>query len=147
TSSGLPVARNSSMRSRRVISDELVIGVAVVKSARVRSLVKAAADTRHFLLRLQLRCYSVPVSDSVTAPMDPRQLEALAKRLAENANDTDALNTAYAHGQTDPRGYAVFLEKTGAAALDPATGAHWYCEAATVWTASLSDVHRAERAL
>lgn len=79
--------------------------------------------------------------------MDPRLLETLAKRLGENANDTEALNAAYEHGQTDPRGYAVFLEKAGAASLDPTSGAHWYCEAANVWTASLSDNHRAERAL
>lgn len=79
--------------------------------------------------------------------MDPRELEVLAKRLGENANDTEALNTAYAHGQTDPRGYAVFLEKAGAASTDPAMGAHWLCEAANVWTASLNDAHRAERAL
>jgi len=79
--------------------------------------------------------------------MDPRELEALAKRLGENANDTEALNAAYAHGQADPRGYAVFLEKAGASSVEPASGAHWYCEAANVWTASLNDAHRAERAL
>ncbi len=79
--------------------------------------------------------------------MDPRELEALAKRLGDNANDTEALNAAYAHGQQDPRGYAVFLEKAAANSVEPAMGAHWYCEAATVWTASLNDAHRAERAL
>lgn len=79
--------------------------------------------------------------------MDPRELEVLAKRLGENANDTEALNAAYAHGQQDPRGYAVFLEKAGAYSGDPSMGAHWFCEAATVWTASLNDAHRAERAL
>ncbi len=79
--------------------------------------------------------------------MDPRELEALAKRLGENANDTEALNAAYAHGQQDPRGYAVFLEKAGGASVDAASGAHWFCEAATVWTTSLNDAHRAERAL
>ncbi len=79
--------------------------------------------------------------------MDPREIEALAKRLGENATDTEALNAAYAHGQSDPRGYAVFLEKAGAASVDPASGAHWYCEAANVWTTSLNDAHRAERAL
>jgi len=79
--------------------------------------------------------------------MDPRQLEALAHRLADNANDTEALNAAYAYGQTDPRAYATFLEKTAAATPDGATGAHWYCESANVWLTSLSDAHRAERAL
>lgn len=79
--------------------------------------------------------------------MDPRQLEALAQRLADNANDTEALNAAYAYGQTDPRAYATFLEKTAAATPDGSTGAHWYCESANVWLASLADAHRAERAL
>ena len=79
--------------------------------------------------------------------MDPRELEALARRLGENPNDTEALNAAYAHGQQDPRSYAVFLERAGAQSLDAPTGAHWFCEAATVWTASLGDAHRAERAL
>lgn len=79
--------------------------------------------------------------------MDPRQLEALAKRLGENPADGEALQAAYSHGQTDPRGYAVFLEKAGAASTDAASGAHWFCEAATVWTTSLNDPHRAARAL
>lgn len=79
--------------------------------------------------------------------MDPRELEALAVRLGENANDTEALNAAYTYGMQDPRSYAVFLEKAGAASPDPTMGAHWFCEAANVWTASLNDAHRAERAL
>ncbi|MCH2111048.1 MAG: hypothetical protein MK135_17150, partial [Polyangiaceae bacterium] len=79
--------------------------------------------------------------------MDPRQLEALALRLGQDANDAEALNAAYEHGQTDPRGYAVFLEKAAQHSVDPAMGAHWYCEAANVWTASLNDAARAARAL
>ncbi|HSC87209.1 MAG TPA: hypothetical protein VLC09_08065, partial [Polyangiaceae bacterium] len=79
--------------------------------------------------------------------MDAQQLEALAQRLAANPADGEALQLAYGHGQTDPRGYAVFLEKAGALSPEPSNGAHWYCEAATVWTASLDDSHRAARAL
>lgn len=79
--------------------------------------------------------------------MDPRQLEALAQRLAQNPGDTEALNAAYTHGQTDPRGYAIFLEKTAAASAEAAYAAHWFVEAANVWTASLGDAHRAVRAL
>ena len=79
--------------------------------------------------------------------MDPRQLDALAQRLAQNPQDTEALNAAYQHGQTDPRGYAVFLEKVAAASTDPLYAAHWFSEAANVWTASLSDAPRAARSL
>ncbi len=79
--------------------------------------------------------------------MDPRQLDALAQRLAQNPQDTEALNAAYQHGQADPRGYAVFLEKVAAASTDPLYAAHWFSEAANVWTASLGDAHRAARSL
>ena len=79
--------------------------------------------------------------------MDPRQLEVLAKRLGQNPGDAEALNEAYSHGQTDPRGYAVFLEKAGASSVEPENAAHWYVEAAHVWLSSLSDAHRAVRAL
>jgi len=79
--------------------------------------------------------------------MDPRLLETLAKRLGENPNDTEALNVAYEQGQSDPRSYAVFLEKAGAASIDPVFAAHWLNEAATVWSVSLGDQHRAARTL
>ncbi len=79
--------------------------------------------------------------------MDPRQLDALAQRLAQNPQDSEALNAAYQHGQTDPRGYAVFLEKVAAASTDPLYAAHWFSEAANVWTTSLNDAHRAARVL
>jgi len=79
--------------------------------------------------------------------MDPRLLETLAKRLGENPNDTEALNVAYEQGQSDPRSYAVFLEKAGAASTDPVYAAHWLNEAATVWSVSLGDQHRAARTL
>ena len=78
--------------------------------------------------------------------MDPR-LDALAQRLAQNPQDAEALNAAYQHGQTDPRGYAMFLEKVAKDSRDPVYAAHWFSEAATVWTASLNDLHRAARAL
>jgi len=79
--------------------------------------------------------------------MDPRLLETLAKRLGENPNDTEALNVAYEQGQADPRSYAVFLEKAGAASADAVYAAHWLNEAATVWSVSLGDQHRAARIL
>lgn len=79
--------------------------------------------------------------------MDARQLDALAKRLGQDPGDAEALSAAYEHGQTDPRGYAVFLEKAGATSTDPASGAHWYVEASQVWLTSLNDAHRAVRAL
>lgn len=79
--------------------------------------------------------------------MDPRQLDALAKRLGQDPGDAEALGAAYEHGQTDPRGYAVFLEKAGATSTDPGSGAHWYVEASQVWLTSLNDAHRAVRAL
>lgn len=79
--------------------------------------------------------------------MDPRQLDALAKRLGQDPGDAEALSAAYEHGQTDPRGYAVFLEKAGSTSTDPGSGAHWYVEASQVWLTSLSDPHRAVRAL
>src|SRR6478736_4159672 len=79
--------------------------------------------------------------------MDPRQLDALAQRLAQNPQDSEALNSAYQHGQTDPRGYAVFLEKVAAASADPLYAAHWFSESANVWSTSLNDAPRAARAL
>ncbi len=79
--------------------------------------------------------------------MDPRQLDALAQRLAKNPQDAEALNAAYQYGQSDPRAYAMCLEKAGAGSTDPTYAAHWYSEAANVWTASLNDAHRAARAL
>lgn len=79
--------------------------------------------------------------------MDPRQLDSLAQRLAQNPQDSEALNAAYQHGQADPRGYAVFLEKVAAASVDPLYAAHWYSESANVWIASLNDAPRAARAL
>lgn len=79
--------------------------------------------------------------------MDPYQLETLARRLGENPADAEALQTAYTHGQTDPRAYAIFLEKAGEFSREPTTSAHWYCEAATVWTTSFQDSQRASTAL
>src|SRR5690606_28113586 len=61
--------------------------------------------------------------------------------------DTEALSAAYEHGQSDPRAYAMFLEKAGAASQDPTYAAHWLNEAATVWSVSLQDPHRAARTL
>lgn len=54
---------------------------------------------------------------------------------------------AHRAGQQDPRGYAMLLEKVGAATVDPSLASHWLTEAANVWVLSLNDAHRAARAL
>ncbi|HYO95689.1 MAG TPA: hypothetical protein VER33_14305 [Polyangiaceae bacterium] len=79
--------------------------------------------------------------------MDPRELEALVQRLVQNPHDQDAITYAHQAGQSDPRSYAMLLEKVGTATSDPAFAAHWLTEAANVWSTSLGDAHRAARAL
>src|SRR5688572_2798189 len=144
-SSGRPAVRRASMRERNVIS--VGVGAFIAGQRRWPKGRPAGPDISQNGTGLQARCYSVPVSGTLWAPMDPRLLETLAKRLGENPNDTEALNVAYEQGQTDPRSYAVFLEKAGAASVDPVYAAHWLNEAATVWSVSLGDQHRAARTL
>jgi hypothetical protein len=79
--------------------------------------------------------------------MDPREMDALVQRLVQNPHDQDAILHAHSAGQQDPRGYAMLLEKVGTATADPALASHWLTEAANVWILSLSDAHRAARAL
>jgi hypothetical protein len=79
--------------------------------------------------------------------MDPREMETLVQRLVQNPHDQDAINYAHQAGQSDPRSYAMLLEKVGTATADPAFASHWLTEAANVWSTSLSDAHRAARAL
>ncbi len=50
-------------------------------------------------------------------------------------------------GQSDPKSYAMLLEKVGTATSDPAFACHWLTEAANVWSTTLGDAHRAARAL
>lgn len=79
--------------------------------------------------------------------MDPRELETLVQRLVQNPHDQAAITHAHQAGQSDPRSYAMLLEKVGTATADPAFASHWLTEAANVWSTSLSDAHRAARAL
>lgn len=79
--------------------------------------------------------------------MDPRETEALVQRLVQNPHDQDAINQAHQAGQSDPKAYALLLEKVGTATSDPAFACHWLTESANVWTTTLGDAHRAARAL
>ncbi len=79
--------------------------------------------------------------------MDPRETEALVQRLVQNPHDQDAITQAHTAGQSDPKAYALLLEKVGTATSDPAFACHWLTESANVWTTTLGDAHRAARAL
>ncbi|MCC6217742.1 MAG: hypothetical protein IT376_22985 [Polyangiaceae bacterium] len=79
--------------------------------------------------------------------MDPREMDALVARLVQNPHDQEALGWAHQAGQSDPRSYAMLLEKVGTATQDPAFASHWLTEAANVWSTTLGDAHRAARAL
>ncbi len=79
--------------------------------------------------------------------MDPRELESLSTRLIQNPHDQEALLAAHQAGQSDPSGYAMFLEKVGNGTADAALSCHWLTEAANVWLASLGDAPRAARVL
>jgi hypothetical protein len=79
--------------------------------------------------------------------MDPRETEALVRRLVQNPHDQDAITKAHHAGLSDPKSYALLLEKVGTATSDPAFACHWLTESANVWTTTLGDAHRAARAL
>jgi hypothetical protein len=74
-------------------------------------------------------------------------MEALVQRLVKNPHDQDAITQAHQAGQSDPKSYALLLEKVGTATSDPAFACHWLTESANVWTTTLGDAHRAARAL
>ncbi len=74
-------------------------------------------------------------------------MEALVQRLVQNPHDQEAITYAHHAGQSDPRSYAMLLEKVGTATQDPGLACHWLTEAAQVWSDTLSDAHRAARAL
>ncbi len=74
-------------------------------------------------------------------------MEALVQRLVHNPHDQDAITQAHQAGQSDPKSYAMLLEKVGTATSDPALACHWLTEAANVWSFTLGDAHRAARAL
>ena len=74
-------------------------------------------------------------------------METLVQRLVQNPHDQEAITYAHHSGQSDPRSYAMLLEKVGTATSDPAFSSHWLTEAANVWATTLGDAHRAARAL
>jgi len=67
--------------------------------------------------------------------------------LVQNPHDQDAITKAHHAGLSDPKSYALLLEKVGTATSDPAFACHWLTESANVWTTTLGDAHRAARAL
>src|SRR5271154_4542834 len=79
--------------------------------------------------------------------MDPSQVDALVDRLLTNPHDEDALAHAHQAGTTDPKSYALLLERVGVETRDPGYAAHWLSEAANVWSTTLGDAHRAARVL
>src|SRR5688572_32370431 len=76
--------------------------------------------------------------------MDPRETEALVQRLVQNPHDQDAITLAHQAGQSDPKAYALLLEKVGTATSDPAFACHWLTESANVWTTTQSEEHTSE---
>ncbi|MBN2191463.1 MAG: hypothetical protein JW751_01500, partial [Polyangiaceae bacterium] len=79
--------------------------------------------------------------------MDLRDMEALVQRLVQNPHDQEAIAYAHHAGQSDPKWYAMLLERVGTATSDPAFASYWLTQAADVWTTTLGDAHRAARAL
>src|SRR5215472_6610258 len=79
--------------------------------------------------------------------MDPSQIDALVHRLVSNPHDEQALGTAHQAGASDPKSYALLLERVGAETRDAAYASHWLSEAANVWSTTLGDAHRAARVL
>jgi hypothetical protein len=79
--------------------------------------------------------------------MDPSQIDALVQRLVENPHDEEALAYAHQAGASDPKSYALLLERVGAETRDPTYASHWLSEAANVWSTTLGDAHRAARVL
>ena len=69
--------------------------------------------------------------------MDAREMENLIQRLVQNPHDEDALSRAHNAGASDPRSYALLLEKVGQTTTDPAYAAHWLSEAANVWSMTI----------
>src|SRR5271165_7686131 len=79
--------------------------------------------------------------------MESGQVEGIVRRLVENPHDEDALSTAHQAGGTDPKSYALLLERVGTETRDPAYASHWLSEAANVWSTTVGDAHRAARVL
>lgn len=79
--------------------------------------------------------------------MDPSEFDAIVQRLVADPHDEEALAYAHHAGQSDPKAYAVLLERVGNETQDPAYASHWLSEAANVWLTALGDAHRAARVL
>src|SRR5579883_352985 len=79
--------------------------------------------------------------------MEPTQVDSLVQRLIANPHDEEALTYAHQAGASDPKSYALLLERVGAETRDPAYASHWLSEAANVWSTTLGDAHRAARVL
>src|SRR5580692_3371955 len=79
--------------------------------------------------------------------MDPSQIDSLVHRLVANPHDEDALGVAHQAGASDPKSYALLLERVGVETRDAAYASHWLSEAANVWSTTLGDAHRAARVL
>ncbi|MGH7272442.1 MAG: tetratricopeptide repeat protein, partial [Polyangiaceae bacterium] len=79
--------------------------------------------------------------------MDPSQLDSLVLRLVANPHDEEALAYAHQAGASDPKSYALLLERVGIDTPDAGYASHWLSEAANVWSTTLGDAHRAARVL
>src|SRR6202035_2563830 len=79
--------------------------------------------------------------------MDPSQIDALVQRLVANPHDEEALAAAHQAGASDPKSYALLLERVGVETRDAGYASHWLSEAANVWSTTLGDAHRAARVL
>ena len=54
---------------------------------------------------------------------------------------------AHQAGASDPKSYALLLERVGVETRDAGYASHWLSEAANVWSTTLGDAHRAARVL
>ena len=79
--------------------------------------------------------------------MDPSKIDSLVHRLVANPHDEEALAVAHGAGASDPKSYALLLERVGAETRDAGYASHWLSEAANVWSTTLGDAHRAARVL
>jgi tetratricopeptide (TPR) repeat protein len=79
--------------------------------------------------------------------MEASQIDSLVQRLVTNPHDEEALTRAHQAGASDPKSYALLLERVGTETRDAAYASHWLSEAANVWSTTLGDAHRAARVL
>ena len=75
------------------------------------------------------------------------QVDSLVQRLVANSHDEEALSLAHRAGVTDPEAYALLLERVGTETRNPSDASHWLSAAASVWSTTLGDAHRAARVL